>query len=192
MSTTEDTQTTETQKRVWAAADALQTAGQRVTSRAVRTRAGVDARAVKTHLDSWHAEQEAGQEDAAAAPPVPEGVQAALHRVWGAAYAAAEATLRPALEAAEKRAATLEAQVGQLTAEADACEAELVEAQDALEAAKADARTAEAAAAAAGAQAITEEKARTRAEARAEAAETALRDFLHAQARAAEERGAAA
>ena len=192
MPTANQDTTTTPQDRVWRAATELHDAGRPVTARAVRTRARIDSAAVQQHLQTWRAEQEADAADAAAAPPMPDAVQAALHRAWSAAYAEAEAALRPGLEAAEKRSTTLEAQVTQLVAEADAAEVELAEAAASLEAAWVAARSAEAAAAAAEAQAITEEKARKRAEARAGAAESALRDFLHTQAHPAEERGAAA
>src|SRR5699024_8169054 len=105
MSTTQDAPTTALtpQQRVWRAADALAADGQRVTARAVRVQARIDATAVQTHLPAWRAEQEAATADAAAAPPVPESVRVAGDRIWTAAWAAAESHHRRPLDEAEAR-----------------------------------------------------------------------------------------
>ncbi|WP_291479750.1 DNA-binding protein [Corynebacterium sp.] len=182
MSPTQDAPTTALtpQQRVWRAADALAANGQRVTARAVRVQARIDATAVQTHLPAWRAEQEAAAADAAAAPPVPEQVIAACGRIWTAAWAEAESHHRRPLDEAGARIEELERQLAQLDTDAAAAEAELAEAQQLRAEAEATANAAVAAQAAAEAQALTEEKARRRAEARAEQAEAALREALQA------------
>ena len=191
---TEDTQTTQTtdpQTRVWQAADALASSGQRVTVRAVRTLARIDAKEVQEHLPGWRAEQEASAADSSAAPPVPQAARAAFDRAWSAAWAEAEAAHKGPLADAETRIAKLERQLSQLEAEAEAAETEASEARQGRAAAEAAVRDADRAAAASAARALTEEKARARAEARAEMAEASLKAHLEAQARNAEEERAA-